>query len=83
MMESHDETPLIWENDIIIMSSREQVAKKQALVTGRDASWGLYSQFWSKARKPHSERIANFTEMELAELRRQYTDAHLKGIYIE
>ena len=30
-MESHDETPLIRENDII--SSREQVAKKQALVT--------------------------------------------------
>ena len=33
MMESHDETPLIGENDIIIISSREQVAKKQALVT--------------------------------------------------
>ena len=32
-MESHDETPLIGENDIIIISSREQVAKKQALVT--------------------------------------------------
>ena len=31
MMESHDETPLIRENDII--SSREQVAKKQALMT--------------------------------------------------
>ena len=30
-MESHDETPLIRENDII--SSREQVAKKQALMT--------------------------------------------------
>ena len=33
MMESHDETPLIGENDMIIISSREQVAKKQALVT--------------------------------------------------
>ena len=32
-MESHDETPLIGENDMIIISSREQVAKKQALVT--------------------------------------------------
>ena len=32
-MESHDETPLIGENDIIIISSREQVAKKQVLVT--------------------------------------------------
>ena len=33
MMESHDETPLICESDIIIISSREQVAKKQALMT--------------------------------------------------
>ena len=33
MMESHDETPLIGENDRILISSREQVAKKQALVT--------------------------------------------------
>ena len=33
MMESHDETPLIGENDMIRISSREQVAKKQALVT--------------------------------------------------
>ena len=33
MMESHDETPLIGENDMIFISSREQVAKKQALVT--------------------------------------------------
>lgn len=32
-MESHDETPLIGENDMIFISSREQVAKKQALVT--------------------------------------------------
>ena len=31
MTGAHDETPLIRENDII--SSREQVAKKQALVT--------------------------------------------------
>ena len=30
-MELHDETPLIRENDII--SSREQMAKKQTLVT--------------------------------------------------
>ena len=49
----------------------------------RDASWGLYSQSWSKVRKPHPERIANFAEKELAELIRQYADAHLKGIYIE
>ena len=33
MTESHDETPLIGENDRILISSREQVAKKQALVT--------------------------------------------------
>ena len=33
MMESHDETSLIGENDMIIISRREQVAKKQALVT--------------------------------------------------
>ena len=33
MMKSHDETPLIGENDMIRISSREQVAKKQALVT--------------------------------------------------
>ena len=31
-MESHDETPLIGENDMIIISSREQVAKKQTIV---------------------------------------------------
>ena len=47
----------------------------------RNASWGLYSQPWSKERKPNPKLIANFTEMELAELIRQYTDAHLKGIY--
>ena len=33
MTESHDETPLIGENDRILISSREQVAKKQVLVT--------------------------------------------------
>ena len=33
MMESHDETALIGENDMIRISSREQVAKKQVLVT--------------------------------------------------
>ena len=33
MIESHDETHLIGENDIIFISSREQVAKKQVLVT--------------------------------------------------
>ena len=32
-MEAHDETPLIGENDMIIISSREQVAKKQVLMT--------------------------------------------------
>ena len=32
-MESHDETPLICENDIIIKSTREQLPKNQALVT--------------------------------------------------
>ena len=32
MTESHDETPLIGENDRILISSK-QVAKKQALVT--------------------------------------------------
>ena len=32
-MEAHDETPVMGENDMIIISSREQVAKKQALVT--------------------------------------------------
>ena len=33
MMESHDETPLIGETDRILISSSEQVAKTQALVT--------------------------------------------------
>ena len=31
-MESHDETPLIGENDRNIISSSEQVAKKQTIV---------------------------------------------------
>ena len=32
-MESHDEKPLIGENELIFLNSREQVEKKQALVT--------------------------------------------------